>query len=85
METIGKNVATKGTNYAKNVDNAGYNLFVADSSDEWFFGNSYFWLRSPGGAQTDAAHVLSGGYLYMRGYYVDRHDIGVRPALWISD
>ena len=81
---LGKNVATRGTNYAKNVDNSGYNLYVLDSSD-WYGGNSVFWLRSPGDNQDNASRVDNGGYLNTYGLNVGNHCDGVRPALWISD
>lgn len=82
---LGKNVATRGTNFAKNVDNYGYKLWVSDSSDEWYFGNSYFWLRSPGYIQLRAADVCDVGYLRTNGIDIGSPGIGVRPALWISE
>ena len=80
---LGKNVATKGTNYAKTVDNGGEKLFVSDKSDKWYFGNSLFWLRSPGHLQDAAASVGNAGGLREN---VAVHNLiyGVRPALWVA-
>lgn len=81
---LGKNVATKGTNYAKTVDNGGNKLWVKPQSDAWDFGNSYFWLRSPTYDKWCAAFVNSRGFLNTRGHNVDDHNAGVRPALWVA-
>lgn len=44
----------------------------------------WWWLRSPGNYQYYAAHVLSDGSVYYRGYNVNYDHFCVRPALWIS-
>lgn len=77
---LGKKVVTRGTNYAKAIDNGG--LYVED-------GNSKYWLRSPGRDQRYAAYVDyyfdSYGYLDRFGSVVDYRGCGgVRPALWVS-
>ena len=77
------NLAIKGTEYAKNVDNGGHNLWVLDS-DKWYAGNSCFWLRNTGYFQGHAALVNIDGSISSSGYYVDDSRIGVRPALWVS-
>ena len=69
-------LATRGTNYAK--DNGENNLWVFT-----YNGNSYYWLRSPGSYQGYALGVDS-GMLYSGGFYVDKHNIGVRPAIWVK-
>lgn len=81
---LGKNVAARGTNYAKAVDNNGYNLNVVYESFRWYNGNSYFWLRSPGDDQKHAARVSYVGYLRTYGDAVFYRDYGVRPALWVE-
>ena len=81
---LGKKVATRGTNHAKNVDNYGSKLWVSDDS-KWYGGNSYFWLRSSGYIQSSASYVFYDGYLYTNGYNVGDRNSGVRPALWISE
>ena len=81
---LGKNVATRGTNHAKNVDNYGSKLWVLDAS-KWYGGNSSFWLRSPGSYQNYASGVNYDGYLLTYGTYVGNSYTGVRPALCISD
>ena len=43
----------------------------------------YWWLRSPGYCQFNAARVYSGGALCLRGYSVNDGDYAVRPALRI--
>ena len=80
MSSFNKRLATKGTNYAKNV----YPLFVIDSN-EWYGGNSAFLLRSPGFYQDRAAGVGNDGSLNGGGISVDTHMLGVRPALWIEN
>ena len=50
-----------------------------------FNSNCWWWLRSPGGRQADvAASVGSDGDVNEYGYFVDRNDNAVRPALWID-
>lgn len=44
----------------------------------------WWWLRSPGNYQNYAAHVLSDGSVYYRGYNINYDHFCVRPALWIS-
>ena len=85
---LGKSVATRGTYYAKVVNNNGSYLWVYDGSDDnqysWAVGNSWWWLRSPGYNQKYAAGVDGVGYLGTLGCYVKYGDGGVRPALWVS-
>ena len=87
------NVATKATNYAKTVENAGRNLWVynyaEDTADdkhfyEWADGNSSFWLRSPGNSLDTAACVSRGGEIVKYGYSVHSQVYGIRPAMWVS-
>ena len=47
-------------------------------------GNCWWWLRSPGGYQNDAAFVCSGGDVDEFGYFVNLVTRAVRPALWID-
>ncbi len=44
----------------------------------------WWWLRSPGNNQNNAASVDIGGSVYYLGYSVYRDDFAVRPALWIN-
>ena len=44
----------------------------------------WWWLRSPGGNQRDAAIVTDVGSVYYYGYFVDYDNDAVRPALWIN-
>ena len=87
MEDENKRVATRGTNFAKAVNNNGYNLYVQDESG-WYYGNSFFWLRSPGRSQSHAALVLSHGLLGIGGDAVCSGTLlggyGVRPAMWVN-
>ena len=85
---LGKNVAIRATNYAKNVvDNKGRKLYVLEpgyGSPKWCIGNSYYWLRTQHLVTSAfAARVLEGGYVD-DGWYVDE-PVGVRPALWVVD
>ena len=77
-----KRLATKGTEYAKNVDNHGGKLWVSDAS-EWYGGNSDFWLRSSGDSQDYAADVRPDGRVSTYGYGVDGGD-GLRPLLKVK-
>lgn len=83
MQNENKKLATKGTEYAKSVNNKGYNLRVFDSS-RWYGGNSSFWLRSPGFFQNGAVAVYEDGYLDTLGLIVTYNYFGVRPAIWVS-
>ncbi len=47
-------------------------------------GNCWWWLRSPGDDQSDAADVGGDGGVLEHGYYVFHSDAAVRPALWIN-
>lgn len=75
-------LATKGTEYAKVVDE-NYNLWI-NNRQEWYNGNSSFWLRSPGKNHYTAADVYSYGHIDMDGHVTDNHYFGVRPAMWVS-
>ena len=78
-----KCLATKGTEYAKNVDNYGNKLWVSDAT-EWYGGNSAFWLRSPGTYQITATDVLGDGYVRTYGYNVGNFYSGLRPLLKVK-
>lgn len=45
----------------------------------------WWWLRSPGTVNNAAAAVLRDGTVFTYGYFVDRGDFGVRPAIWIKN
>ncbi|SOB71940.1 consensus disorder prediction [Anaerobutyricum hallii] len=47
-------------------------------------GNIWWWLRSPGYNSYDAAVVVYDGWVSRDGYYVDRKNDGVRPALHLN-
>ena len=83
MHCGNKRAVTRGTEYAKVVKNGDNNLYVNDY-DDWAFGNSWWWLRSPGDSQKYAAYVGSLGCLSDIGLVVGYHASGVRPALWVS-
>lgn len=87
--TLYDNAVTKGTNYAKEIDNAGEKLSVFienDKSYEKYFGNSTYWLRSPGYFQSCATSILYIPTLDLSGIEMgnNRSDFGVRPAIWIE-
>jgi len=46
--------------------------------------NCWWWLRSPGDGQDDAAGVNTFGHVYGYGFHVHDRDSAVRPALWIT-
>ena len=43
-----------------------------------------WWLRSPGNGLASAAFVDNDGSVNCSGFYVDKNDICIRPAMWIS-
>ena len=47
-------------------------------------GTCWWWLRSPGSSQTNAATVFGDGSVYYHGLGVSADDNGVRPALWVD-
>lgn len=57
---------------------------VANGAFEGDSDNCWWWLRSPGYNQSDAADVHDEGFVSKLGPYVDDDYIGVRPALWID-
>ena len=57
---------------------------VANGTLESDNGNCWWWLRSPGNYQFNAARVLSYGDVYEYGGYVNVDTTAVRPALWVD-
>ena len=57
---------------------------VANGAWESDNGNCWWWLRSPGDDQADAADVTVAGVVYEYGHYVGIDTDAVRPALWID-
>jgi hypothetical protein len=47
-------------------------------------GGCWWWLRSPGDAQNEAASVFGDGVVYVDGYRVSIDYNAVRPAMWIE-
>lgn len=84
MKSENSKLAAFATNYAKNVDNDGEKLWINFEKGAPYDGYSYYWLRSPGIYQRDAAGVDYDGKLDNDGRYVDIAVIGVRPAMWVS-
>ena len=91
---VGKIIATRGTEYAKNVINHDQTLWVYDSDNEetedakkslkWANGNSPFWLRSQGEDGSRVMYVKSSGYLSIVGEKIDIKREGIRPAMWVK-
>ena len=44
----------------------------------------FWWLRSPGETQKDAACIGTWGYVSTKGMPVNMSAIGVRPVLWVT-
>ena len=70
--------ATKPTAYA-----AARGAYV-NPSTQWYGGNCWWWLRSPGGYQYTAADVSPSGGADELGNFVCNASNAVRPALWIG-
>lgn len=95
---LGKNISTKGTDYAKKVTNLDselssydnklwvYNHSVENAGEhvKWSDGNSVYWLRSTGVAKSTTSRVNSSSYLYTDDFVVNSPLLGVRPAIWVT-
>ena len=84
---LGRNVATKGTNYAKMTDLNEHQLWVDEEEEEeslWANGNSTYWLRTAGANLKLVAFVFSDGFVNTFGNYVEAIGGGVRPAIWVN-
>lgn len=57
---------------------------IANGASVYNDDNCWWWLRSPGNTQHNAAGVKHGGSVHYYGNSVDRGDDCVRPALWID-
>lgn len=55
-----------------------------DDTSSSYYGNCWWWLRSPGDYQGNAAFVGTAGWVLDSGYFVDHGSNAVRPALWID-
>lgn len=95
---LGKNISTKGTDYAKNVENLDselssydnklwvYNHSVESAGEhvKWADGNSVYWIRSTGTPKNYTSRVNSSSYLYIDDFVVNSPLLGVRPAIWVT-
>ena len=77
-------LATKGTKYAKTIINYDDSLFIFDSVESVYNGNSTFWLRSPGEEESNASIIVFSGKLLDGGTSVINSYVGVRPAIWVK-
>lgn len=82
---LGENIRlnTKGTAYAKKVNNLGEKLWVPDY-DTREEGYSNFWLRSKAKRKFCVNSVKPFGGLEVEGRMQNDKCVGVRPAIWIS-
>ncbi len=85
-EKFNKKLGTKGTNFAKNADNLvnEVKLTVSKAEQQWYGGNSFWYLRSPGESQKECATVQPTGRMNENGNPANHCDFGVRPALWVG-
>jgi len=67
----------QGTDFSKSSG-----LYVLNSNPYW--GNSHWWLRTPGSTQYSACGVDFDGSVYDYYYYVNSPCVGVRPALKLN-
>lgn len=70
----GKERMAEATDYAKEQG-----IYVSGRN-----GNSWWWLRSLGRNNSDAAYVDIGGSLRNYGSYANDGESGVRPAMWVN-
>ena len=64
----------EATDYAKEQG-----IYVSGKND-----NSWWWLRSLGRNNSDAAYVDIGGSVRNYGSYANDGESGVRPAMWVN-
>lgn len=76
--------ASKGTNYARNVDNLGDKLSTSGHKEKYYYEYSEFWLRGPGDRKQDACYVLEDGLINENGGWAGEKRRGVRPAIWVK-
>lgn len=55
-----------------------------NSTAQKYIGKCWWWLRSPGRYENEAAGIFEYGYGYNGGYIVDDYDNGVRPAIKLN-
>lgn len=68
---------TKGTKYARTIDNDGKNLLVKEE-------NSPYWLRTPGLNGHRVMSIFEDGTISNQGEYANFARNGVRPAMWVK-
>ncbi|MBP3201623.1 MAG: hypothetical protein J6M39_08265 [Lachnospiraceae bacterium] len=68
---------TKGTKYARTIDNDGKNLLVKEE-------NSPYWLRTPGLNGHRVMSIFEDGTISNQGEYANFVRNGVRPAMWVK-
>lgn len=84
---LGRNVATKGTEYAKKTELNENPLWVDEEEEEesiWANGYSTYWLRTSGKNLKLVSFVFSDGFVNTFGNYVEAIGGGVRPAIWVN-
>ena len=54
------------------------------SEDDWYYGNGWWWLRTPGYETSCATFVNYNVNILDGGSRVNRTDVGVRPAIWVK-
>lgn len=74
-----KSRATLATKYAKNRG-----IDVTNNENEWYNGNSAYWLRTPGSDNSRAIVVEDNGNLFNYGENVTKVEVGIRPCIWIK-
>lgn len=84
IDDYNSKLATKGTKYARTVDNDGENLAIDYSNGDYSIANSPFWLRSPGEEGIRGSLIHGNGMLINSGITMNENRTGVRPAMWVS-
>ncbi len=54
------------------------------STSDWYYGNGWWWLRTPGYEANNAVFVNYNGGILDGGSRVNRTDVGIRPAIWVK-
>lgn len=71
------------TKYADNVKNNGIKINGIEEEKKEYAPCDY-WLRDIGRAAEFASICSSDGYGFTNGFLVNKHNIGVRPAMWVK-
>ena len=74
---------TRGCTATLSAEKKGVWMNTSNESD-WYYGNGWWWLRTPGYEPDCATFVNYNGSIVDGGSRVNRGIVGVRPAIWVN-